>query len=113
LSAYAQSAAAATTYSLRQNKAQLIHGLETAKGLDWANALDPNVAPVTQEDFLDQMNKADRAIKELTHGFEVPQSEIEDVLWSPPKSISLELRFQLIRQFKMLSEATTAMSKRC
>jgi hypothetical protein len=96
----AQSAATVTPYSRQKNNDQLIQELKTAKSADWENALDPNVAPVTQEDFLDQMNKADRAIKELTHGFEVPQSEIEDALWSPPKSISPGLRITLIHQLE-------------
>jgi hypothetical protein len=35
---------------------------------------------VGEIDFLDQMNHADRVIKELTHGFEVPRQEIADAL---------------------------------
>src|ERR1700691_2914084 len=100
LSACAQAAAPALTPAPLPNNAQLVERLETAKRLDWTNALDSNVAPTEQEDFLSQMNKADRAIKELTHGFSVPQSEIEDALWVPPKSISAKQKTQLIEQLQ-------------
>jgi hypothetical protein len=56
-----------------QERAQLIQRLEEAKKLDWNNALDPMVSPMRQESFLNRMNKADRAIRELKYGFEVPQ----------------------------------------
>jgi hypothetical protein len=74
--------------------------LRAAKRQDWASALDPHVAPSEEEDFLDQMNKADRAIKELTHGFEAPQSEIDEALVIPPKSLPATRRMQLIRQLQ-------------
>jgi hypothetical protein len=77
-----------------------VEELQDAKRLDWTSALDPHVRPSEEEDFLDQMNKADRAIKELTHGFEVPQSEIDDALVVPPKSLSESQRTRLIRQLQ-------------
>jgi hypothetical protein len=83
-----------------QNKAALLEALETATRQDWASALDPHAAPSEEEDFLDQMNKADRAIKELTYGFEVPQSEIDEALVRPPKSLPSARRAQLIRQLQ-------------
>jgi hypothetical protein len=63
-------------------------------------AHDPTVSPVRQGTFLRQMDKADRAIKELEHGFPVSQSEISDALWIPPKHITPELRAQLIQQLQ-------------
>jgi hypothetical protein len=81
-----------------KNKAALVEELESAKQQDWNSALDPDVAPSEEGDFLDQMNKADRAIKELTHGFQVPQAEIDEALVIPPKSLSSKKRLQLIRQ---------------
>jgi hypothetical protein len=83
-----------------QNKAALVEELQTAKHEDWTNALDPRVAPSERGDFLDQMNKADRAIKELTHGFEVPQYKIDDALVIPPKSLSAAQRARLIRRLQ-------------
>ncbi|MGD0291209.1 MAG: hypothetical protein ABSC63_16320 [Candidatus Binataceae bacterium] len=101
LSACAQSAAQLQTpTTTTKNKAALVEELESAKQQDWRNALDPHVAPSEEEDFLDQMNKADRALKELTHGFKVPQSEIEEALMVPPKSLSSRKRLQLIRQLQ-------------
>jgi hypothetical protein len=79
-----------------QNKAALVEQLQSVKHEDWTDALDPRVAQSEREDFLDRMNKADRAIKELTHGFEVPQSEIDDALVIPPKSLSATQRAKLI-----------------
>jgi hypothetical protein len=106
-SACAQSAAVILAPLLSQNKAEFIRELESAKKLDWTNAFDPNVAPVTREDFVDRMNKADRAINELTHGFEVPQSELDEALWIPPKSLSPTQRAELIRQLQAASQQNT------
>jgi len=101
LSACAQSAAQLhTPATTMQNKAALVERLESAKRQDWSNALDPHVAPSEEEDFLDQMNKADRAIKELTYGFEVSQPEITEALVIPPKSLSANTRKQLIQQLQ-------------
>lgn len=100
LSTCAQTAAATPASISPQQRAELIQRLEASKQLDWKNAVDSKVDSVAQDDFLDQMNKADRAIKELGHGFGVPQSEIDDALWIPPKSISPEQRTELIRQLK-------------
>lgn len=83
-----------------QEKSDLIERLEVAKGTDWNDAMDPNVAPVTEDDFLEQMNKADRVIKELTHGFEVPRQKIADALWIPPKSITAQEQDRLLRQLQ-------------
>lgn len=91
-----------TTASLSpQQTSDLIQRLNSAKKADWDAALDPSVSPVREETFLNQMNKADRASKELSHGFSVPQSKINDALWAPPRHISPEERAQLIRQLKM------------
>jgi len=79
---------------------ELIDQLASAKQLDWRYALDPNVAPVTEIDFLDQMNKADRVISLITHGFEVPQQETVEALWVPPASITSEERRRLIQQLQ-------------
>jgi hypothetical protein len=99
LSACAQSTAQVQTPArTTKNKAALVEELESAKQQDWNSALDPRIAPSEEEDFLDQMNKADRAIKELTHGFEVPQAEIDEALVIPPKSLSSKKRLLLIGQ---------------
>jgi hypothetical protein len=79
-------------------KADLIERLEVAKKTDWTDALDPSVGPTAEADFLLQMNKADRAIKELTHGFDVSPSKLADALWIPPKSITEGERGRLIAE---------------
>src|SRR5690348_1441123 len=101
LSACARSSAQLQTAPKTTTSRQaLVEQLQSARQQDWSSALDPNVAPSEEEDFLDQMNKADRAIKELSHGFEVPQSEIDEGLMVPPKSLSPKRRLQLIRQLQ-------------
>jgi hypothetical protein len=81
-----------------QQTSQLIQRLDAAKKADWNAALDPTVSPVREETFLNQMNKEDRASKELSHGFSVPQTEINDALWAPPRHISPEERAHLIQE---------------
>lgn len=96
----AQSATCTPAALSSNQETQLIARLQAAKNQDWEDARDPGVAPVTAEDFLDQMNKAHRAIKELTHGFDVPQQEIADALWIPPKAISPQERQRLVEQLQ-------------
>jgi hypothetical protein len=88
------------TLSTRQ-KSQLVELLEAAKTADRNGEMDPRVTPMTRDDFIDQMLKADRVIRELTHGFEVPEHQVADSLWVPPRSITDEERTQLIRQLQM------------
>src|SRR5271168_4778985 len=101
-SACAQTATTAAVSPLisPKEKSAVIRQLTLAKDNDWQSALDPSVDPGTKDDFLEQMNKADRAIKELTHGFEVSKSELDDALWEPPKSISRERRSALIARLE-------------
>lgn len=101
LSACARSTAQLQTpRATTRNRQAVIEQLQSAKQQDWSGALDPRVAPSEEEDFLDQMNKADRAIRELTHGFEVSQSAINEALVVPPKFLSREKRRQLIRELQ-------------
>jgi hypothetical protein len=79
---------------------QLLDQLASAKQQDWQSALDPSVAPVSKGDFLDQMNKAGRAITLITHGFEVPDQELADALWIPPKAITPNEREAVIRELQ-------------
>jgi hypothetical protein len=86
-------------------EAQSLDELASAKQLDWQYALDPSVAPVRRDDLLDQMNKADRAIKLITHGFAVPEQELADALWTPPKAITPAAREGLIRELQEAKRA--------
>jgi hypothetical protein len=101
LPAFAQYGTAGTsTVSPDMQHAVLIQKLKAARMTDENAGHDPMVSPVRQGTFLRQMDKADRAIKELEHGFPVSQSEINDALWIPPKHITPELRAQLIQQLQ-------------
>lgn len=79
---------------------QLIQQLRSVRQSDWESANDPNVSPIRQGTFLNQMNKADRVIEELEHGFTPSQGAIKDALWAPPKHILPAERAQLIEQLK-------------
>jgi hypothetical protein len=99
----ADQSSATANLSLQQT-AKLVQQLDAAKQADWNAALDPSVSPARRGTFLNQMNKANRASKELSHGFSVPQSEIEDALWSPPKHISPAERAQLIQELEQAKQ---------
>lgn len=96
-------APAASTVS-RSPNSQLILELQRAKELDQSYAVDPQVGPVASGDFSVQADKAATAIDEIEHGVEVPQSQINDALFVPPKSISPEQRIQLIRQLQVVRQ---------
>jgi hypothetical protein len=101
LPAFAQDGTTGTpTLSREMQHADLIQKLKAARMTDENAAHDPTVSSVRQGTFLNQMDKADRAIRELEHGFAVSQSEINDALWVPPKHITPQLRAQLIQQLE-------------
>jgi hypothetical protein len=83
-----------------QPNSALIQRLEAAKNADWNAAQDPSISTVRQETYLNQMNKSDRVIKELTHGFAVSQAKVDDALWTPPRHITAEERASLIEQLR-------------
>jgi hypothetical protein len=74
--------------------------LQAAKAADWEGARDPAVSPIRRGTFLNQMNKADRAIEELEHGRQPAPAELDDALWVPPRHISPEERAKLIADLK-------------
>jgi hypothetical protein len=80
--------------------AQLVAQLEAARQIDQQESMDPSVSALRQLDFTDQMYKADRAAKELAHGFPVSQQALADALWIPPKSISPTQRQELIQELE-------------
>lgn len=83
-----------------QEKAQVIRKLQAAKELDERHAVDPNVSGVTAADSAAQAAKADKAIRELTHGFEVSETNLANALQVPPTHLSPQRRADLIRQLK-------------
>src|SRR5271170_6530541 len=56
----------------------VVRQLEAAKELDESNAMQQKLGVVPREDFLEQAGKADKAIKELTHGYPVSEAELQD-----------------------------------
>jgi hypothetical protein len=100
LPAIASSVQAPAAVQPTQPDSALIQRLEAAKNADWNAAQDPSISTVRQETYLNQMNKSDRVIKELTHGFTVSQAKVDDALWTPPRHISAEERASLIEQLK-------------
>jgi hypothetical protein len=99
----AMTATTTATLSPRQ-KSQLVELLETAETADRNGEMDPHVTPMTRDDFIDQKLKAERVIRELTHGFDAPEQEISDALWVPPRSITDERRAQLIQRLQMAKQ---------
>jgi len=81
-----------------QQRAELIRELEAAEESDQNNARDPQISFVRKEDFFEQADKAERAIRELLYGYDVPQPELADALAVPPKTLSPQEKADLIRQ---------------
>ncbi len=84
-----------------QETAALIKKLERAKETDESEANQLGVSAVTQEDYMTQAGKADRAIKELSHGYAVPPEELNDALWVPPRSIAGAEKTGVIQQVEL------------
>lgn len=94
-----QNANALSQSAASDQMAQTISRLQIAKARDEGNINNPNITAVRREDFTVQAAKADRAIKELQHGYPVPHDEIEDALLEvPSQRISPEYRAQLIQE---------------
>src|SRR6516164_92003 len=67
-----RNAQATNPYLTAQKNADLIKRLEAAKEMDVSEANRPNISAVAWQDYMTQEAKADKAIKELAHGMEVP-----------------------------------------
>jgi hypothetical protein len=80
--------------------AELIRQLQVAKELDQSDAYDPDLTPIRREDFTIKAGKADRAIRELQHGFAVSSAEVEDALEIPPRHLTPGKRVELIQQLQ-------------
>lgn len=83
-----------------ERRTELVAQLEQAKHLDQARALDTSLGPVAAGDYMLQAEKADAAIADLERRPQVPESEIEDALFVPPRHLSASERAQLIRQLE-------------
>ncbi|MGD0075826.1 MAG: hypothetical protein ABSD31_16010 [Candidatus Binataceae bacterium] len=82
-----------------EQRAQAIQQLEAAKRKDLQETTNPKVSPARQADFAIQAKKADLAIRELQHGFRVPESEIKEAIEIPPESVRAE-KGRLLQRLK-------------
>jgi hypothetical protein len=85
---------------LNEQRTELIPRLEAAEEVDDSNARDPRISLVRKEDFFEQADKAERAIRELLYGYNVPPAELADALAVPPKDLSPQAKADLIRQLQ-------------
>jgi hypothetical protein len=85
---------------LAPSPGQLITQLQQAKTLDENNANDPTVSLPRRGDFLNHATQADLTVRDLQHGFFVPEDRITYALEVPPKHLAPEQRVALIRQLK-------------
>jgi hypothetical protein len=97
---FAKAFARATGSILHQGEIEIVRHLLAAKEVGESQARDPNVSEVTADDSAILAAKADRAIRELIHGFDVPQAELADALEVPPRHLSLQEKTDLIRQLE-------------
>ena len=84
----------------KEQKTELIRRLEAAEEADESNARDPRISLVRKEDFFEQADKAEHAIRELLYDYDVPQAELADALAVPPKTLSPQAKADLIRQLR-------------
>jgi hypothetical protein len=85
---------------LNEQRTELIGRLEAAEEADGSNARDPRISLVRKEDFFEQADKAERTIRELLYGYNVPPTELADALAVPPKHLSPQVKADLIRQLQ-------------
>ena len=56
------------------------------------------MGPIAEGDYLAQAEKADSAIRDLEEHSNVPEAEVSEALFVPPRHLSPELRAQLVKQ---------------
>ena len=74
--------------------------LQAAREIDLSNARDPDVGPAASGDYSLRADNAEQIMVELEHGQYVSQSRIDNALFVPPKSLSLEQRARLVDELK-------------
>ena len=79
---------------------QTLERLQAAREIDLHNARDPEVGPVASGDYSVRADKADQVMYSLEHGQYVSQSQIDDALFVPPKSLSPALKAELIHELE-------------
>jgi hypothetical protein len=74
--------------------------LQAAREIDLNNARDPEVGPAASGDYSLRADKAEQVMNDLEHGQYVSQSQIDEALFVPPKSLSPAQRAQLIQELQ-------------
>src|SRR5271165_5799206 len=74
--------------------------LQAAREADLSNAMDPALGPVASGDYSVRADKAAQVLSDLEHGQYVSKSEVNEALFVPPKSLSLEERAQLVDELR-------------
>jgi hypothetical protein len=74
--------------------------LQAARKIDLSNARDPEVGPAASGDYSVRADKAAQVMYDLEHGKYVSQSQIDDAMFVPPKSLSPAQKAQLVRELK-------------
>jgi hypothetical protein len=93
-------------YMPQASTSDLVRRLEAAKELDESEAMRSSSSAVVREDFLEQAGKADRAIKELAHGYPVSEAELNEALEVPPGNLSTAEKSLLIHKIEAARAAT-------
>jgi hypothetical protein len=75
--------------------------LQAAREIDLGNARDPEVRPAASGDYSLRADNAEQVMYDLEHGQYVSQAQIDDALFVPPKSLSLEDRAHLIHELEI------------
>lgn len=83
-----------------QERVAMLSALQNAKLQDERNVADPATDPAEASDSLDQAYKADRAIREIQHGYGVSRDEFTNALVVPPASISASEKGELIAKLE-------------
>ncbi len=83
-----------------EQEAELIQRLKETEEQDERNAADPSVGTIAGEDFLEHAVEVKGAINELRNGRTFTQTEIDNALESPPKSLSTQQRTEFIQRLE-------------
>ena len=79
---------------------QTLRQLLEARETDLSNAMDPTLGPVASGDYSVRADNAAQVMSDMEHGRYVSQSQIDEALFVPPKSLSLEQRATLLNEVK-------------
>jgi hypothetical protein len=74
--------------------------LQAAREIDLRNAKDPEVGPAASGDYSLRADRAAQVADDLEHGKYVDQSQIDDALFVPPKSLSPAQKAEVINELR-------------